>query len=31
LIELVLKAQNLWEGVVTAYLNEPSVARTTPS
>jgi len=31
LIELVLKAQNLWEGVVTAYLNEPSVARTTSS
>jgi len=31
LIELVLKAQNLWEGVVTAYLNEPSGARTTPS
>jgi 3-deoxy-D-manno-octulosonate 8-phosphate phosphatase (KDO 8-P phosphatase) len=31
LIELVLKAQNLWEGVVAAYLNEPSAARTTPS
>ena len=31
LIELVLKAQNLWEGVVSAYLNEPSVVRTTPS
>jgi 3-deoxy-D-manno-octulosonate 8-phosphate phosphatase (KDO 8-P phosphatase) len=31
LIELVLKAQNLWEGVVAAYLNEPSVARTTSS
>ena len=27
LIELVLKAQNLWEGVITAYLNEPSVVR----
>ena len=31
LIELVLKAQNLWEGVVQAYLNEPSVARTMSS
>jgi len=31
LIELVLKAQNLWEGVISAYLNEPSIARTTPS
>jgi 3-deoxy-D-manno-octulosonate 8-phosphate phosphatase (KDO 8-P phosphatase) len=31
LIELVLKAQNLWEGVIAAYLNEPSVVRTTPS
>jgi 3-deoxy-D-manno-octulosonate 8-phosphate phosphatase (KDO 8-P phosphatase) len=29
LIELILKAQNLWEGVVAAYLNEPSLARTT--
>jgi len=31
LIELVLRAQNLWEGIVSAYLNEPSIARTTPS
>jgi 3-deoxy-D-manno-octulosonate 8-phosphate phosphatase KdsC-like HAD superfamily phosphatase len=31
LIELVLKAQNLWEGVVSAYLHEPSAVRTTPS
>jgi 3-deoxy-D-manno-octulosonate 8-phosphate phosphatase (KDO 8-P phosphatase) len=23
LIELVLRAQNLWDGVVNAYLNEP--------
>lgn len=29
LIELVLKAQNLWEGVITTYLNEPSLARAT--
>ena len=31
LIELILKAQNLWEGVVAAYVNEPSAARPTPS
>ena len=31
LIELVLKAQNLWEGVISAYLNEPSIARSAPS
>jgi 3-deoxy-D-manno-octulosonate 8-phosphate phosphatase (KDO 8-P phosphatase) len=31
LIELVLKAQNLWENVVTSYLNEPGVVRRTPS
>jgi 3-deoxy-D-manno-octulosonate 8-phosphate phosphatase (KDO 8-P phosphatase) len=31
LIELVLKAQNLWEDVIAAYLNEPSAVRTTPS
>jgi 3-deoxy-D-manno-octulosonate 8-phosphate phosphatase (KDO 8-P phosphatase) len=31
LIELVLKAQNLWDGVMTAYLNEPSLVRPTPS
>jgi len=31
LIELVLKAQNLWEDVIAGYLNEPSVTRTTPS
>lgn len=31
LIELVLKAQNLWEGVIAGYLNEPSAARTTSS
>jgi 3-deoxy-D-manno-octulosonate 8-phosphate phosphatase (KDO 8-P phosphatase) len=31
LIELVLKAQNLWEGVVAAYLHEPTAVRTTPS
>jgi 3-deoxy-D-manno-octulosonate 8-phosphate phosphatase (KDO 8-P phosphatase) len=31
LIELILKAQNLWEGVVAAYLNEPAAARPTPS
>jgi 3-deoxy-D-manno-octulosonate 8-phosphate phosphatase (KDO 8-P phosphatase) len=30
LIELILKAQNLWEGVVAAYLNEPAAARPTP-
>jgi 3-deoxy-D-manno-octulosonate 8-phosphate phosphatase (KDO 8-P phosphatase) len=31
LIELVLKAQNLWEDVIAGYLNEPSITRTTPS
>ena len=29
LIELILRAQNLWDDVVAAYLNEPSAARAT--
>ena len=28
LIELILRAQNLWDDVVAAYVNEPSAART---
>jgi 3-deoxy-D-manno-octulosonate 8-phosphate phosphatase (KDO 8-P phosphatase) len=31
LIEVILRAQNLWDDVMSGYLNEPSVARTTPS
>src|SRR5947207_3486028 len=31
LIEVILRAQNLWGEVITAYLNEPSAVRTTQS